>query len=207
VAGTQGSVAGGDWYDAFALPDGRFGVVIGDIVGRGIRAAATMGRLRNALRAYAIDGDAPTDVLLRLHRLTEAFDDVPFATVLYLMLDASTGEGRLATAGHLPPLLVGPGGDAGYASLCPGPPLGAPAAGGWPEARLLLEPGALLVLYTDGLVEEPGRPLADGLAQLARAATRLDGDIEAVTDGILADLTEGRTRPDDIAVLSLRSKR
>jgi hypothetical protein len=73
--------------------------------------------------------------------------------------------------------------------------------------RLMLEPGALLVLYTDGLVEEPGRPLADGLAQLARAATRLDGDIEAVTDGILADLTEGRTRPDDIAVLSLRSKR
>ena len=207
LPGTQGSVAGGDWYDAFALPDGRFGVVIGDIVGRGIPAAATMGRLRNALRAYAIDGDPPGEVLARVHRLSDAFEDLPFATLLYLVLDASTGEGRFASAGHLPPLLVPRGGEAAYVPLRPGPPLGAPVAGGWPEARLTLDPGALLVLYTDGLVEEPGRPLTEGLLELARAAGRQAGDIEALTDGILADVAGGLTRPDDIALVTLRSTR
>jgi PAS domain S-box-containing protein len=207
VPGTQGSVAGGDWYDAFALPDGRFGVVIGDIVGRGIPAAATMGRLRNALRAYAIDGAAPGDVLARVHRLSDAFEELPFATLLYLVLDAATGEGRFAAAGHLPPLLVTPDAGAAYVPLRPGPPLGAPAAGGWPEARLVLEPGSLLVLYTDGLVEEPERPLTQGLQELARAAERQAGGLEALTDGILADVGAGRSRPDDIALLSLRSTR
>jgi serine phosphatase RsbU (regulator of sigma subunit) len=205
VPGTQGNLAGGDWYDAFALPDGRFGVVIGDIVGRGIPAAATMGRLRNALRAYAIDGAPPVEVVTRVHRLSDAFDDVPFATLLYLLLDATSGEGHYASAGHLPPLLVPAGGPAAYASRRPGPPLGAPADDGWPEERLVLSPGSTLILYTDGLVEESGRPLGDGLAELARAAGREAESVEALTDQILADLAPGRSRPDDIALLTLRA--
>jgi PAS domain S-box-containing protein len=207
VAGTQGSVAGGDWYDAFALPDGRFGFVIGDIVGRGIPAAATMGRLRNALRAYAIDGAAPDEVVARVHRLTDAFEDVSFATLLYLLLDASSGEARYAAAGHLPPLVVPARGEAAYAWLRPGPPLGAPAAVGWPEERLVLEAGSTLVLYTDGLVEAPGRPLGEGLAELARAARAGSGGVEALTDRILTYLAVDRGWPDDIALLTLRSRR
>jgi len=207
VAGTQGSVAGGDWYDAFALPDGRFGFVIGDIVGRGIPAAATMGRLRNALRAYAIDGAAPDEVVGRVHRLTDAFEDVSFATFLYLLLDASSGEARYAAAGHPPPLVVPARGEAAYAWLRPGPPLGAPAVAGWPEERLVLEAGSTLVLYTDGLVEAPGRPIGEGLAELARAARAGSGGVEALTDRILTSLAVDRGWPDDIALLTLRSRR
>jgi PAS domain S-box-containing protein len=205
VPGTQGSVAGGDWYDAFALPDGRFGVVIGDIVGRGIPAAATMGRLRNALRAYAIDGAPPGQVLGSVHRLVEAFEDVPFATLLYLLLDTSSGVGRFAAAGHPPPLVVPAEGEAAYAKLKPGPPLGAPAGDGWPEEQLVLGAGCALVLYTDGLVEGPGRPLIAGLAELARAAGDGTEGVEALTDRILAELDAGRNRPDDIALLTLRA--
>ena len=207
VAGTQGSVAGGDWYDAFALPDGRFGFVIGDIVGRGIPAAATMGRLRNALRAYAIDGAAPDEVVGRVHRLTDAFEDVSFATFLYLLLDASSGEARYAAAGHPPPLVVPARGEAAYAWLRPGPPLGAPAVAGWPEERLVLKAGSTLVLYTDGLVEAPGRPIGEGLAELARAARAGSGGVEALTDRILTSLAVDRGWPDDIALLTLRSRR
>jgi hypothetical protein len=100
VTGTQGSLAAATGTTPFALPDGRFGFVIGDVVGRGIPAAATMGRLRNALRAYAIDGAAPDEVVALVHRLTDAFEDVPFATLLYVLLDASSGEARYAAAGH-----------------------------------------------------------------------------------------------------------
>jgi sigma-B regulation protein RsbU (phosphoserine phosphatase) len=207
VAGTQGSVAGGDWYDAFALPDGRYGMVIGDVVGRGIPAAATMGRLRNALRAYAIDGAAPDEVVARVHRLTDAVEDVSFATFLYLLLDAASGEARYAAAGHPPPLVVPARGEAAYASLRPGPPLGAPALVGWPEERLVLVAGSTLILYTDGLVEAPGRPIGDGLAQLARAAEARSGGVEALTDRILSHLAADRGWPDDIALLTLRSRR
>src|SRR3954452_7350820 len=99
--------AGGDWYDAFALADGRYGIVVGDVGGRGMTAAATMGQIRNALRAYALKGAAPAEVMDDLHRLVDASEGtIAFATAIYVALDPRTGEGELATAGHLPPLLV-----------------------------------------------------------------------------------------------------
>ena len=100
--------AGGDWYDAFRLADGRFGIVIGDVGGRGMTAAATMGQVRNALRAYALKGASPDEVIDDLHRLVDAAGgEITFVTVVYVVLDPATGEGELALAGHLPPLIVG----------------------------------------------------------------------------------------------------
>ncbi len=204
VPGAKGDVAGGDWYDAFALPGGRYGLVIGDIVGHGIAAAATMGKIRNALRAYAVYAARPAEALTRLHGMAEAYDDVPFATLLYLVLDPAAQEARYASAGHLPPLFVGPDGRPGYLSGRPGPPGGGPAPGSWPERRVAWPRGALLVLFTDGLVEDPGRPLSDGLAALARAAGGAAATLEELTDRMLDALTAGRERLDDIALVSLR---
>jgi serine phosphatase RsbU (regulator of sigma subunit) len=143
-------------------------------------------------------------VLERLHGMSEALDDVPFATLLYLVLDPDREEARYASAGHLPPLFAGPAAGAEYLPGRPGPPIGAPAPASWPERRIAWPRGALLVLYTDGLVEDPGRPLSDGLAELARAADAPAATLEELTDRMLDELTAGRDRPDDIALVSLR---
>jgi PAS domain S-box-containing protein len=202
LPGTQGDAAAGDFYDAFALPDGRFGIVIGDIVGRGIEAAATMGLVRNALRAYAVYADGPGEVLRRLYGMTDAYGDVPFATVLYLVFDPATGRGTYATAGHLPPLLVGAG-EPEYLRGAPCPPLGSPPPAACAEHAVELAPGSTLVLYTDGLVEDPSKPLEEGLRQLARAAAHPSPDPEALADAIVTD-SGSHARPDDIALLALR---
>jgi PAS domain S-box-containing protein len=204
LPGEQGDVAGGDWYDAFPLPEGRYGLVIGDIVGHGIAAAATMGRLRNALRAYAVYAAGPAEVLDRLHGMAEAFGDVPFATLLYLVLDPAREEARYASAGHLLPLIAGAGAEPRYLAGRPGPPIGAPPPASWPEHRVAWPRDALLVLFTDGLVEGPDRPVNDGLAELARVAGGTAESLEELTDRVLHELTAGRDRLDDIALLSLR---
>jgi PAS domain S-box-containing protein len=204
VPGQQGDVAGGDWYDAFRLPEGRYGLVIGDIVGHGIPAAATMGRIRNALRAYALYAAAPAEALNRLHGMSEAFGDVAFATLLYLVLDPAREEARYASAGHLAPVVARPGAEPHYLPGRPGPPIGAPPPASWPEHRVSWPRGALLVLFTDGLVEGRDRPVNDGLAALARLAGGTAETLEELTDRILGELTAGRDRLDDIALLSLR---
>src|SRR5262249_12450354 len=105
--------AGGDWYDAFRLRDGRFGIVIGDVGGRGMDAAATMRQIRTSLRACALQGMGPGDVIDSLHNLVDASEGaITFVTVLYVVLDPATGEGVLASAGHMPPLLVAADGEA-----------------------------------------------------------------------------------------------
>ena len=191
--------AGGDWYDAFELPDGRVGIVIGDVGGRGMEAAATMGQIRNALRAYAIKSPGPSAVLDDLHALVEASDGtIAFVTVIYVVLDLRTGAGELASAGHLPALIAG----RGYVDAPRCPPLGfsdpPPSAVG----RFTLEPGETLWLYTDGLIESRRRPLDDGLAKLADAAARATGPMAAIADRLLVELPA--SRDDDIALLGLR---
>jgi serine phosphatase RsbU (regulator of sigma subunit) len=194
--------AGGDWYDAFHLPDGRVGIVIGDVGGRGIEAAATMGQIRNALRAYALKGASPAQVIDDLHRLVDASDGgIAFATVVYVVLDAHGGECELSTAGHLPPLVVGAAGGAHFVEMPRCPPLGFTGASPCAVGRFTLAPGETLWLYTDGLVESRDRPIDAGLAALADAAGRATGALEETADSLLGSLP---ARDDDIALLALR---
>ncbi len=195
---------GGDFYDALALPSGALGVAIGDVTGKGLRAAVAMGRLRSALHAYALDRSRPGDVLLRLGRLADA--DGAMATALYLVLDPRSGGLELASAGHLPPLRV----DDGHAEfLAVGDALSPPL--GWSvQARrqtwLQLPVGSTLVLSTDGLVGRTHN-LADGMSRLAApAAAAPRGSVEDLCEHLVASLApQGRYR-DDVAVLAVRRK-
>jgi PAS domain S-box-containing protein len=195
--------AGGDWYDAFHLPDGRIGIVIGDVGGRGIEAAATMGQIRNALRAYALKGAGPAQVIDDLHRLVDASEGgITFVTVVYVVLDERSGECEFASAGHLPPLVAGAAGGAHYVETPRCPPLGFTGASPCTPGRFALEPGETLWLYTDGLVESRERPIDTGLTALADAAGRATGGLEEIAEYLLGSLAG--TREDDIALLALR---
>src|SRR3954453_12163992 len=150
---------GGDWYDAFALPDGRYGIAIGDIGGRGITAAALMGQVRNGLRAYALKAAGPGAAMANLREMDEHLAELVFATLTYIVYDARTGTGVLSSAGHLPTLLL----DGSRGARSPGaprcPPLGMGAPAPCPEHEFELEPGGAFVLYTDGPVESRARSL------------------------------------------------
>jgi phosphoserine phosphatase RsbU/P len=198
----QAASVGGDFYDAVALPSGALGVAIGDVTGKGLRAAAAMGRLRSALHAYALDRTRPADVLHRLGRLAEV--DGAMATALYLVLDPRSGGMELASAGHLPPLRISSGG----AEFLPigdalSPPLGWSVAARrqtWHQ----LTAGSTLVLYTDGLVERT-HDLDDGMSRLAgAAATASEGSVDELCEHLVATLAPQGRYHDDVAVLALR---
>src|SRR5439155_8096743 len=144
---------GGDWYDVMELPRGKIGVAIGDVVGHGIGAAALMGQLRTALRAYAIDGYEPAGVLERLNRLVESIRGRGMATAGYATFDKEQGTLRFALAGHPPPAIAAPGGEARLLETSPGAPLGALSYSRYVERETTLADGEILILYTDGLVE------------------------------------------------------
>ena len=197
---------GGDWYDAVELPNGRLGVAMGDVAGHGSEAAALMGQLRTALRAFASEGHAPEVVVKRLNALLNGIADESMATLLYLELDAAAGLGWIVCAGHPPPLLRAPGGTVAYVETQGAAPLGA-----WPHTtytatRITIEPGSLLVLYTDGLVERRGSSLDVGLSHLRDklAATPLEA-ADAVCEELLTVAGEDTTLTDDIAVLVVRT--
>ena len=195
--------AGGDWYDAFELRDGRIGIVIGDVGGRGIDAAATMGQIRNSLRAYALTGAGPAEVMDDLHALVDhARGEITFVTVVYVVLDPASGAGEVVLAGHLPPLLVRADGAAGYVDAPRCPPLGFSGASGCTLGHFALAPGETLWLFTDGLVESRTRPIDAGLDALADTAGSVRGELDAIADHLLRALPDGRA--DDIALLGLR---
>src|SRR4051812_9082940 len=184
--------AGGDWYDAFRLRDGRFGIVIGDVGGRGMDAAATMGQIRISLRAYALQGMGPGQVIDALHALVDASEGaITFATVVYVVLDPHSGEGVLASAGHLPPLLASHDG-ASYIDAPRCPPLGFTGAGHCTLGRFMLAPGETLWMFTDGLVESRTRPIDVGLLELAHAAGRAQGELADIADHLLITLPASR---------------
>jgi serine phosphatase RsbU (regulator of sigma subunit) len=158
---------GGDWYDMFRLPSGHVGIVIGDVVGNGLRAAVVMGRIRSALRAYALETDDPADVLRRLDRKIQFFEPEAMATVAYAVVDPTRTTMTVSLAGHLPPILLDAQGN-GRELVAPADlPLGA-----YPDAprrgTTVPVPQALLV-YTDGLVERRDRLLDDGVSELIAA--------------------------------------
>jgi len=198
---------GGDWYDVFELPGKRLGIVMGDVVGHGLDAAIVMGRLRSALRAYALDHDDPAEVLSHLDRKLCHFEPDAFATVIFGVSSAPFTEWQFSSAGHYPPLVATAGKPAAAAGVHSDRLLGVS-----PDARrrttLVPVPvGGFLCLYTDGLVER--RPQADGshrvavpnnTALLARALSE-GGDPEMCCIRALAEVVGDHVADDDIAVL------
>lgn len=200
-----GAKVGGDWYDALQLGDGSLGVAMGDVVGHGLGAAALMAQLRHATRAYALEGHSPGAVLDRLDRLVRSLEGGQMATLLYLAFEPDRSKVRLASAGHVPPLLVGPDGKAAFLDAAPDPPLGVFETPSHSEVEIALEPGSTLILYTDGLVEQRGVSIDVGLEILRAAATDPGDDPKALCDRLLSAMLEVHEPRDDIALLALRA--
>ena len=200
-----GAKVGGDWYDALQLGDGSLGVAMGDVVGHGLGAAALMAQLRHATRAYALEGHSPSAVLDRLDRLVRSLEGGQMATLLFLAFEPDRSKVRLASAGHVPPLLVGPDGRAEFLAGAPDPPLGVFETPSHSEVEIALEPGSTLILYTDGLVEQRGISIDVGLEALRAAAMDPGEDPEALCERLLDAMLEMHDPRDDVALLALRS--
>lgn len=201
VPGTDTGV-GGDWYDVFRLPGDRIGIVMGDVVGHGFPAAVIMGRLRSALRAYALDIEDPGEVLLKLDRKATHFEYGAMATVSYAIVDQRRERVTLALAGHLPPVLA----KSGSAAMLTRPPVGPPIGFPHPDRRyrssvLTLTPGAVLFFYTDGLVERRDSTIDAGLQRLCQTVSATDP--ETVCASVMAALVGTQPVRDDIAVLAM----
>ena len=200
----EGGMVGGDWYDVFDLPSSSLCVVVGDVAGRGLPAAITMARLRNAVRALAFVDEEPGSLVARANDLLLHFDPGAMATMLVGTLSV-TGHLRYASAGHLPPIVVDPSGRARIVDEVAEPPLGGIQYFRYRERSVRLEAGSILVLYTDGLVERRGRPIDEGLEALREAAEQ-----PWVTLDTLSSRLVGKGKhpglTDDMAILSLRFK-
>ncbi|MEU7281680.1 SpoIIE family protein phosphatase [Streptomyces sp. NPDC045431] len=203
----SGRQVGGDWYDVIPLPRSRVGVVVGDVQGHDTHAAAIMGQLRIALRAYAGEGHAPSTVLARASRFLAELDTERFATCTYAQADLGTGTVRVVRAGHLGPLIRHTDGRVGAPKVPGGLPLGVASVFGdeeFPETRLDLVPGETLVMCTDGLVEQPGVDIGEGLAALERAVSSGPPGAEALADHLSERFWERWGAGDDVALLVLR---
>ncbi|HEY3726163.1 MAG TPA: SpoIIE family protein phosphatase [Solirubrobacteraceae bacterium] len=196
---------GGDWYDVFELPRGRLGIAIGDVVGHGLRAAALMGQLRTALHAYAIEDYGPGRTLELVDRFVQRMPDYAMATAAYAVLDPDTGALCVASAGHLPPIVVGDG-FARVLEVPPAAPLGAFPYGGSHEHEASLSPGETLVLYTDGLVERPRVPLSTSIDRLCKVLRGADSAEEACEQAIDHFVPAGGPR-DDVAIVAVQNGR
>ncbi|MEX2195772.1 MAG: SpoIIE family protein phosphatase [Thermoleophilaceae bacterium] len=191
---------GGDWYDAMPLPGGGLGLVLGDVSGHGIRAAALMAELRHSLAAYVFDGREPAEAADRLDRLLRERGHQHIATLVYGVLEPG-GVFRYVSAGHLPPLVIDDGG-ARLLEPEPGPPLGVGAD--YTEGSCHVPPGALLVLYSDGLVERRDEVLDVGLERLRALAAAGPRDPEELCDHLVAGLVPAEGGDDDVAVMVAR---
>ncbi|MEG9550538.1 MULTISPECIES: SpoIIE family protein phosphatase [Streptomyces] len=197
--GTDAAV-GGDWYDVITLGAGRTALVIGDVMGRGVRAAAVMGQLRTAVRAYARLDLPPHEVIQLLDILAAEIDASQIATCVYAVHDPNEGQLVYASAGHLPILVCDEDGTVHRAADPTGPPLG---TGGWvhTSGTIALPPGSTAVLYTDGLVERRSEDIDEGVASLARALSGAKGSPQVVCDRLIRSLGVTAEHDDDVAVL------
>lgn len=200
--GTDAAV-GGDWYDVITLGAGRTALVIGDVMGRGVRAAAVMGQLRTAVRAYARLDLPPHEVLQLLDGLAAEIDASQIATCVYAVHDPNEGRLVYASAGHLPILVRDPDGTVRRAAEPTGPPLG---TGGWlhTSGSVPLGPGSSAVLYTDGLVERRDKDIDHGVEALERAFAGAAGAPDIVCDRLLRSLGITASHDDDVAILVLQ---
>ena len=203
LSGTEGVDVGGDWYDVVALDGQRIALVIGDVAGRGIPAASVMGQLRIALRAYALEGHSPVEIVNRVNRLANTLPNGDMATLSLVVFDATGETIESVSAGHPPAVIRRANGRSETLPAARRQPIGVMTAPRY-EARVdPLEPGATLVLYTDGLVERRGESLDTGLGRLRDAVADGPADAEALCDHLIDRLVEGEERPDDIAMLVL----
>ncbi|MGJ5754856.1 histidine kinase-like protein [Streptomyces puniciscabiei] len=200
--GTEAAV-GGDWYDVITLGGGRTALVIGDVMGRGVRAAAVMGQLRTAVRAYARLDLPPHEVLQLLDGLAAEIDANQIATCVYAIHDPNEGRLVYASAGHLPILVRDENGTVSRADEPTGPPLG---TGGWMHASgsIALGPGSTAVLYTDGLVERRDEDLDEGIAALEGALAGATGTPQVICDRLVRSAGVTADHDDDVAVLVLQ---
>lgn len=187
---------GGDWYDVFPLPDGRFAIALGDVVGRGLSAAVLMGQLRAATRAYAREHFDPSTVIEKVDDLVEELVAVPFATMMLLVLDPATGNIEAASAGHLPPVSS----SGGLLKLTAGPALGVPVDSRESSA-FTLGRGAVLVLYTDGLVEQRETPLQTRMDKLAEEVASGPTDPRELLDHLEATMLVGQIHDDTATIV------
>jgi serine phosphatase RsbU (regulator of sigma subunit) len=208
LASGVGQQVGGDWFDVFPIGGDRVGLAVGDVIGHDLEAASAMAQIRAALRAYAVHGDPPVTVITALGHLVDTFRLTQLVTVVYGVLEPAGPDGsrllRYTNAGHLPPFLRHPD---GYVEALTGGGsvvIGAPMLPAHAQAELLIEPGATLVLFTDGLVEVPGSSLDDALDRLSGAlAEQHDADADTICRQLLSAMPPGELR-DDVALLAVR---
>jgi anti-sigma regulatory factor (Ser/Thr protein kinase)/putative methionine-R-sulfoxide reductase with GAF domain len=195
---------GGDWYDVIELARGQVGIAIGDVAGHGVRAAALMGQLRTALRAYALDGHGPGETLRRVDRLMQTIRGRGMATAAYAILDPATGAMRYASAGHPPAVVVPESGHARLLEIDSAPPLGTLPYASYREAEAMLVPGETILMYTDGLVERRREPLTVGLDRLRDVASAASS-AEDLCQRITRELVPDQGGADDIALVAVRA--
>ena len=196
---------GGDWYDAFSLEPGKVILAVGDVAGHGLAAASVMGQLRNALRALVLLGKGPGRVLQRLNELLVRLEPTAMATIWLAELDLATRVLSWSSAGHPPPVLRR-GSSVSFLEGAPNPPVGASAIGRpMRQFDRRLEPGDLLIAYTDGLIERRGEPLDTGLTRLAEAISHAGHHLglEAVLEAVLGSALAGSTVADDVCALAI----
>ncbi|MFL6240791.1 MAG: SpoIIE family protein phosphatase [Actinomycetes bacterium] len=203
-AGASSSI-GGDWYDVLVLDADRIALVIGDVMGRGVGAAAVMGQLRATARAYASAEMTPADVLTRMDSAVTRLEQAQITTAAVAVLDIPRHTLTIASAGHLPPLMLEPKHAPRFLDVEPGPPLGA-ATPDYPETTVTLPPGAMLLLFTDGLVEERERPVDAGMESL-RTATAGAVDPEDLCERALTVTGHDAQHEDDTAMLAFALSR
>jgi anti-sigma regulatory factor (Ser/Thr protein kinase) len=194
---------GGDWYDAFWIGGGRIAIAAGDVVGHGVAAAAAMAQLRTALRAYAIDGHAPSAVVERVNALIFDLGPPTMTTLAYVVLDPEQQELEAVVAGHPPPLVLPPGGEPAFLPLQGNVPLGTTPMVRYRSETHPFAAGSVLVLYTDGLVETRTAPIDDGLERLRALCRAPAADVEGLCARIVAELVPSEPR-DDVVVAVAR---
>lgn len=199
------AAVGGDWYDVFTLPSGEVGVVMGDVTGQGLPAAVVMGRMRSALRAYALESSDPEVVLDKLDRKMQHFEPGAMATILYAVCHPRLEWIRIASGGHWPPVLAVPGRAATLIELFQDPLIGLEGTFQRRATTLTMPPGSVLCLYTDGLIERRDQHIDENLARLCDSI--VPGPPDQVCATVMAELIGRDPVPDDVALLVLRRAR
>jgi serine phosphatase RsbU (regulator of sigma subunit) len=202
-----GAEVGGDWYDVIPFSDGRVGLVIGDVIGHDLRASSIMASLRTAVRAYAWAGNPPARVVDYVDELARGLEADHMATLIYGVYEPATRRLRWSNAGHLPPLIIGPRRTAAFLEQPSSVLVGAMGGLSYSEGEIVVDPGSTILFYTDGLIQERGGLVSEGLDRLSQLmATQAGAEPVHLINRVLATMLGEDQRADDIAILCARVK-